>query len=31
MTMKEKIKIHVQIERDNRRKAEEWKKGGNAA
>lgn len=31
MTMKEKIRIHVQIERENRRKLTEWKKGGNAA
>jgi hypothetical protein len=28
MTMEEKIKVHVQIERENRRKVEEWKKGG---
>lgn len=31
MTMKEKIRIHVQIERENRRKLREWMKGGNAA
>ena len=31
MTMKERIKVHVQIERENRRKLEEFKKGGNAA
>jgi hypothetical protein len=31
MTMKERIKVHVQIERENRRKVEKWKKGGNAA
>lgn len=31
MTMKEKIRIHVQIERENRRKFAEWKKGGKAA
>lgn len=31
MTMKERIKVHVQIERENRRKVEEWKKGGKAA
>ena len=31
MTMKEKIKIHVQIERENRRKLREWVKGGKAA
>ena len=28
MTMKERIKVHVQIERENRRKVEEWKKKG---
>lgn len=27
MTMKEKIRIHVQIERDNERKLKEWKEG----
>lgn len=31
MTIKERIRIHVQIERENRRKLEEWKKGGKAA
>ena len=31
MTMKEKIRVHVQIERENHRKVEEWKKGGKAA
>ena len=31
MTMKEKIRIHVQIELENRRKLTEWKKGGKAA
>lgn len=30
MTMKEKIRIHVEIERENARKLEEWKKGGKA-
>ena len=25
MTMKERIKIHIQIERENRRKLKEWK------
>jgi hypothetical protein len=29
--MKERIKVHVQIERENRRKVEKWKKGGKAA
>lgn len=28
MTMKERIRIHVQIERENRRKLEEWKEAG---
>ena len=27
MTMKERIKIHVQIERENERKMQEWKEG----
>lgn len=27
MTMKEKIRIHVQIERENERKLKEWKEG----
>ena len=31
MTMKEKIKIHAEIERENQRKLEEFKKGGKAA
>lgn len=31
MTMKEKIKIHAEIERENNRKLEEFKKGGKAA
>jgi hypothetical protein len=31
MTMKEKLKVHREIERENRRKVEEWKKGGKAA
>ena len=25
MTMKERIKVHVQIERENRRKLREWR------
>ena len=28
MTPKEKIKVHVQIERENARKLKEWKEGG---
>ena len=32
MTIKERIKVHVQIERENARKLREWKqKGGKAA
>ena len=32
MTMKEKIRVHIQIEQENRRKLEEWKrKEGKAA
>jgi hypothetical protein len=31
MTIKERIRVHVQIERENRRKLEEFKKGGKAA
>ena len=32
MTPKEKLKVHVQIERENARKLREWmKKGGKAA
>ena len=27
MTMKEKIRIHIQIERENERKLKEWKEG----
>ena len=28
MTMKERLKMHRQIEAENKRKVEEWKKGG---
>ena len=31
MTPKERIRVHVQIERENARKLREWKKGGQAA
>ena len=31
MTPKERIKVHAEIERENRRKLEEFKKGGKAA
>ena len=31
MTPKERIRVHVQIERENARKLKEWKKGGKAA
>ena len=31
MTMKERIKVHVQIERENRRMMKEWKERGKAA
>ena len=31
MTPKEKLKVHIQIERENARKLKEWKKGGKAA
>lgn len=31
MTPKEKIRIHVQIVRENARKLKEWKEGGKAA
>ena len=31
MTMKEKIRVHVQIERENRRKLKEWKEGRKTA
>ena len=27
MTMKEKIRIHIEIERENARKLKEWKEG----
>ena len=27
MTMKEKIRIHVEIQRENERKLKEWKEG----
>ena len=27
MTMKEKLKIHAEIQRENARKLEEWKEG----
>ena len=27
MTMKEKIRIHIQIEQENERKLKEWKEG----
>jgi len=27
MTMKEKLKIHAEIERENERKLKEWKEG----
>ena len=27
MTMKEKIRVHVEIERENNRKLKEWKEG----
>lgn len=30
MTFKERLKIHIEIERENARKMEEWKKGGKA-
>lgn len=28
MTMKERLKVHREIERENARKLREWKKGG---
>ena len=28
MTMKERLKVHREIERENRRKLKEWKEGG---
>ena len=31
MTIKEKLKIHAEIEAENKRKLEEFKKGGKAA
>ena len=31
MTMKEKIRIHIEIQRENERKLEEFKNGGKAA
>ena len=31
MSPKERIKVHVQIVRENARKLKEWKKGGKAA
>lgn len=31
MTMKEKLQIHREIEQENKRKLDEFKKGGNAA
>lgn len=31
MTMKQKLAVHRQIERENRRKLDEFKKGGKAA
>ena len=31
MTMKERIRVHVRIERENRRKLKEWKERGKAA
>lgn len=31
MTIKEKLKIHKEIEAENKRKLEEFKKGGKAA
>ena len=31
MTMKEKIRIHAEIERENKRKLDEFKRGGKAA
>lgn len=27
MTMKEKIRIHIEIQRENKRKLKEWKEG----
>ena len=31
MSIKEKLQIHKQIEAENKRKLNEWKKGGKAA
>ena len=31
MTMKEKLKIHAEIEAENKRKLKEFKKGGKVA
>jgi hypothetical protein len=31
MTFKEMLKVHAEIERENRRKLDEFKKGGKAA
>jgi hypothetical protein len=31
MTFKERLKVHAEIERENRRKLDEFKKGGKAA
>ena len=31
MTTKEKIRIHIQIEQENRRKLKEWKEGRKSA
>jgi len=30
MSIKDKIRVHIEIERENARKLEEWKKGGKA-
>ena len=27
MTMREKIRVHVEVERENKRKLKEWKEG----
>ena len=31
MTIKERLKVHAEIERENARKLREWKKGGKTA
>lgn len=31
MTMKERLKVHREIERENRRKLKEWKEGRKSA